>query len=236
MVSWSRWALKDRGICMGRRKDISHLFLQESSTYEVAWSKALEEHFYGMFSRLSQPASIHTHTHTKPTCPHGISLHTWKWSHPKSNNRNIINRPLLLILAYVQSCPTLCNPMDCSPPGSSSPWYFPGRNTEVGCHFFLQGIFLTQGSNSHLLSPTLAGRFFTTDLPGKLHQGLGVSQLLTISSVAMPLSLWDPNSPTRDWTWAMAVKAQIHNQLLIGELQPLLLFNPFLLIPIPGPT
>ena len=27
----------------------------------------------------------------------------------------------------------------------------PGKNTEVGCHTLLQGIFLTQGSNSHLL-------------------------------------------------------------------------------------
>ena len=34
------------------------------------------------------------------------------------------------------------------------PWDFPGRKTRVGCHFLLQGIFLTQGSNScrfHLL-------------------------------------------------------------------------------------
>ena len=30
-------------------------------------------------------------------------------------------------------------------------WDFPGENTGVGCHFLLQGIFLTQGSNSHLL-------------------------------------------------------------------------------------
>ena len=28
-----------------------------------------------------------------------------------------------------------------------SPWDFPGKNTGVGCHFFLQGIFPTQGSN-----------------------------------------------------------------------------------------
>ena len=28
---------------------------------------------------------------------------------------------------------------------------FPGKNTEAGCHFLLQGIFLTQRSNSHLL-------------------------------------------------------------------------------------
>ena len=31
------------------------------------------------------------------------------------------------------------------------PWNFPGKNTGVGCHFLLQGIFLTQGSKSCLL-------------------------------------------------------------------------------------
>ena len=30
-------------------------------------------------------------------------------------------------------------------------WDFPGKNPGMGCHFLLQGIFLTQGSNSHLL-------------------------------------------------------------------------------------
>ena len=37
-----------------------------------------------------------------------------------------------------QLCPTLCNPMDCSLPGSSRPWDFPGKNARVGCHFLLQ--------------------------------------------------------------------------------------------------
>ena len=32
-----------------------------------------------------------------------------------------------------------------------SPWNFPGKNTGVGCHFLLQGIFLTQGLNSSFL-------------------------------------------------------------------------------------
>ena len=31
------------------------------------------------------------------------------------------------------------------------PWNPPGKNTGAGCHFLLQGIFLTQGSNPHLL-------------------------------------------------------------------------------------
>ena len=52
----------------------------------------------------------------------------------------------------LQSCPTLCNPMDCSPPGSSiHAWDSPGKNTGVECHFLLQGIFPTQGLNGGLL-------------------------------------------------------------------------------------
>ena len=43
------------------------------------------------------------------------------------------------------------------------PWDSPGKNTAVGCHDLLRGIFPTQRSNSHLLpSPALAGGFFTT--------------------------------------------------------------------------
>ena len=51
--------------------------------------------------------------------------------------------------------------MDCRPPGPSLNGESPGKNTGVGCHALLQGIFPTQGSNPHLLaSPALAGRFF----------------------------------------------------------------------------
>ena len=32
-----------------------------------------------------------------------------------------------------------------------SPWDFPGKNTAVGCHFLLQGIFLIQELNPRLL-------------------------------------------------------------------------------------
>ena len=50
-----------------------------------------------------------------------------------------------------QSCPTVCNPMGCSPPGSSVHGDSLGKNTGVGCHALLQGIFPTQGSNLCLL-------------------------------------------------------------------------------------
>ena len=34
-----------------------------------------------------------------------------------------------------QLCPTLCHPIDCSLPGSSVPWDFPGDSAGVDCHW-----------------------------------------------------------------------------------------------------
>ena len=48
-----------------------------------------------------------------------------------------------------QSCPTLCN-RGLLPTKLLHPWDPPGKNTGVGCHFLLQGIFPTQGSNPGL--------------------------------------------------------------------------------------
>ena len=55
---------------------------------------------------------------------------------------------LSLVLCLVaQSCLTLCDPRDCSPPGSSVHMDSPRKDTGVGCHALHQGIFPTQGSN-----------------------------------------------------------------------------------------
>ena len=43
-----------------------------------------------------------------------------------------------------------CNPVDCTLAGFCVHGDFPGKNTGSGCHFLLQGIFLTQGLNSSL--------------------------------------------------------------------------------------
>ena len=64
------------------------------------------------------------------------------------------SRPPLLSWHYgnifcavcAQSCLTLCDPMDCSPLGSLVHGDSPGKNTGVGCHALLQGIFPTQVS------------------------------------------------------------------------------------------
>ena len=63
----------------------------------------------------------------------------------------------------LQSCPTLCNPMDCSPPGSLVHGILQAKNTGVGCCALLQGVFPDPGvEHVSLMSPALAGGFFTT--------------------------------------------------------------------------
>ena len=42
-------------------------------------------------------------------------------------------------------------PHGCSLPGPSVQWNIPGNNIGTGCHFLLQGMFTTQGSNTCLL-------------------------------------------------------------------------------------
>ena len=72
----------------------------------------------------------------------GKSLKNDPWVHDKS----------------LQLCPTLCDPMNSSLP-VLCPRDSPGKNFGVGCHSLLQGLFLTQGSNSCLLH-WQAGFFF----------------------------------------------------------------------------
>ena len=72
----------------------------------------------------------------------------------------------LCVLSLVaQSCLTLCDPVDCSPPGFPVHGDSPYKNTGVGCHALLQGIFLTQGLNPR--SPALQADSLLAELPGK---------------------------------------------------------------------
>ena len=61
------------------------------------------------------------------------------------------SRIIWCVCLVSQSYPTLCDPMNYSLLGSSVSGDSPGKNTGVGCHALLQGIFPTQGSNLGLL-------------------------------------------------------------------------------------
>ena len=76
---------------------------------------------------------------------------TWVRNHiydQKPHIRLAVTDVCCAVLA--ESCPAICNPMDCSLPGFSVHGDSPGMNTGVGCHALLQGIFPTQGSNPGL--------------------------------------------------------------------------------------
>ena len=87
----------------------------------------------------------------------------------------------------LQSCPTLCDPMDCSPPGSSVPGIFQARILEwIAIPFSMdlpnQGIKPTS-----LMSPALTGGFFTTSTTRKAQESV------QFSSVAQSCQTLRPN-------------------------------------------
>ena len=47
--------------------------------------------------------------------------------------------------------PVVSGSFELKPASLLCPWDFPGKNTGMGCYFRFQGLFLTQGSNLHLL-------------------------------------------------------------------------------------
>ena len=63
-----------------------------------------------------------------------------------ATKRNPVLTHAVCVCLVAQSYPTSCDPMDCSPPGSSVHGDPPGKNTGVGCHALFQGIFPNQGS------------------------------------------------------------------------------------------
>ena len=70
-----------------------------------------------------------------------------------------------MLCLVAQLCPTLCDPMDYSPPGSSVHGDSPGTNTGVGCHALLQEIFSTRELNPR--SPALQVDSLPSEPPGK---------------------------------------------------------------------
>ena len=114
-----------------------------------------------------------------------------------------------------QSCPTLSNPMDYSLPGPSvhgvfqakvlewleagerwarlaqaraCPWDSPGKNTGVGCHFFLQCMKVKSESEVALSCPTLSDPM-DCSLPGSSVHGIFQARVLEWGAIALGVPL-----------------------------------------------
>ena len=83
------------------------------------------------------------------------------------NSHNVVRQPCAVLGLAAQSCLTCCDPMDCSPPGSSIHVDSPGINTGVGCHALFQGIFPTRDRTQVF---RIAGGFFTIWTTREAHE------------------------------------------------------------------
>ena len=76
----------------------------------------------------------------------------------------------------LQSCPTLCDPIDGSPQ-APHPWDSPGKNTGVGCHFLLQCVKVKSESEVAQVCPTVSNPM-DYSLPGSSIHGIFQARVL----------------------------------------------------------
>ena len=100
--------------------------------------------------------------------------------------------------SVAQLHPILCDLVDCSPPGSSVHEVF-RQEYWSGCHFLLQGIFLTQELTTSLVSPALEGGFFTTEPPGKPNRVRGDPKSCSFHYSRLPLCFYRKKKRIKTW-------------------------------------
>ena len=126
----------------------------------------------------------------------------------------------------VQSCLTLFNPMDCSRPGSSVHGKTcPGKNTEAGCHFLLQGIFPAQESNLPLLCFLhQQADYSVLAQPGKLPLIVREMQIKTTMRYYLTLFKWatiKKSTHKKCWRGCGKKETFLHNWWECKLVQPL---------------
>ena len=89
----------------------------------------------------------------------------------KTTMRYHLTPPRTCVCSVAQSCLMLRDSMENVAYQAPLPMGFPGKNTGMGCHFPLQGIFLTQGWNPRLLH-WQAGSLPLSHLGGPQPEGL----------------------------------------------------------------
>ena len=96
--------------------------------------------------------------------------------------------PIAAAAKSLQSCPTLCDPIDGSPPGSPHPWDSPGKNTGVGCHCLLQCMRVKSESGVSQSCPTLCDPM-DSSLPASSIHGIFQARVLECGAIAFSATL-----------------------------------------------
>ena len=121
-------------------------------------------------------------------------------SHDLVFQKLITNNHSAMLCLVTQSCPTICDPMDGRPLGSSVHGESLGKNTGVGCHPLLQGDLPNSGFESR--SPVLQVDTLFSEPPEKL-KNTGVGSLSLLQGIFL----------TQESNWGLLNFRWIHYQL-----------------------
>ena len=100
------------------------------------------------------------------------------------HTRNICNVAAAAAAAkLLQLCPTLCRPHRRQPTRLPRPWDSPGKNTGVGCHFFLQCMKVKSESEVAESCPTLSDPM-DCGPPGSSVHGIFQARMLKWGAIA----------------------------------------------------
>ena len=120
------------------------------------------------------------------TCPRLDGLRLWYFGPAFTDSLSPLSTAAAKLL---QSCLTVCDPRDGSPPGSPSPWDSPGKNTGVGCHFLLQCMKVKSESEVTQSCPTPSDPM-DCSLPGSSVHGIFQARALEWGAIAFSSSLY----------------------------------------------
>ena len=99
-------------------------------------------------------------------------------------------------------CPTLLLPHGLQPASLLCSWDFPGKNTGVSCHFLLQELFLTWGSNPLLLH-WQAGFFLPLSHQGALMEWITSPQRSMCWNLHLLPSVIVYRDGASGWEWGL---------------------------------
>ena len=105
-----------------------------------------------------------------------------------------------------QSCLTLCDAIDSSPPGSH-PWDSPGKYTGVGCHFLLQCMKVKSESEVAQLCPTVCHPMGCSLPDSSVH---GISQARVLKWVAIVFSAGAMLLGIKSWLQSCLTSVSLH--------------------------
>ena len=145
--------------CIG--KQILNHWTAREARYIIIWCLKIIKCLYNKIIPSSYLPKIAQHLRLSLLLTPGLKfqlemllLQFLRWHrHSDQTTLFLACMPRQCMCAYMHSqlCPALWDPLKLWPARVLCPWDFPLKNTRVGCHFLLQGIYLTQGLNQCLL-------------------------------------------------------------------------------------